>query len=289
MIRIARGTEPPKLQKARRRRLDRAITAIHKHGTSSSELASVLDGYDIIKEDLYLAQHKKCAWCERRRDLSSSPVEHYRPKNGARRQQRCVQIGAQWRDVSLGPIDDREHYWWLTWDWENLFFSCARCNDQGHKDNLFPLMGAAATAPTQPIAKPFTPPLLAAEDPLLLDPADPSTDPLDHIRWEPSNLDDPPRLWRWSVRWLTERGRVTAQTLKLDELADEVRDHVLRHVIPRVESVRLALSKGELPLARVQWQQLLKDLLAPTESLRGPTWIALCRLCPAGLDPPERP
>jgi hypothetical protein len=90
MIRIDRGAEPAALVAARARRLAAAIQAYNLHGVGSPELTAALVGYNFpaVKEALYLAQEKKCAWCERRRDYSSSPVDHFRPKDGAWRHRR---------------------------------------------------------------------------------------------------------------------------------------------------------------------------------------------------------
>lgn len=137
MIRIRRGPEPASLATARNRQLSAAVKAYNQHGHGSKELSDKLVGYKLrrVKQRLFLAQHKKCAWCEVRAQYSSSPVEHYRPKNGAHR-----------HDRGEPPRIDHGHYWWLTWTWENLLFSCTRCNDQGHKANFFPTGARIVTA-----------------------------------------------------------------------------------------------------------------------------------------------
>lgn len=131
MIRFVRSAEPPSLTRTRETRLAVAIAAYDAHGAPSKELSDCLDGYGgkAIKAALYRDQRKKCAWCEQVCHFSSSPVEHYRPKGGARRH-----LPGQ-KPERLDP----GHYWWLTWTWENLLFSCVRCNDRGHKANYFPL------------------------------------------------------------------------------------------------------------------------------------------------------
>lgn len=143
MIRIDRGPEPTPLIDARKTRLRAAVRAYNKHGPGSPDLTATLVGYNppAVKDALFLAQHKKCAWCETRPHYSSSPVEHYRPKAGAHRHDRG----------QTARIDDG-HYWWLTWTWSNLLFSCPRCNDQGHKANFFPLAPAAPTWCVEPTA-----------------------------------------------------------------------------------------------------------------------------------------
>ncbi|MFE8605668.1 HNH endonuclease family protein [Archangium violaceum] len=153
MIRIDRGPEPRGLKIAAPRRLKAAVEAFNQHGAPSVALTQELTGYGSkkTKEALFLAQHEKCAWCERLTDFSSAPVDHYRPKDGAWRnlpeEKRCVDAG---------------HYWWLTWTWSNLLFSCARCNDAGHKANYFPLRSTMvpAAAPLAPLPLPPPSPIV---------------------------------------------------------------------------------------------------------------------------------
>ena len=86
MIRIARGAEPIGLQRSAPQYQAAAAKVFNQHGGVSGALLEMLSkGYNsrATKQALYLAQHEKCAWCERQMDFSSSPVEHYRPKDGA--------------------------------------------------------------------------------------------------------------------------------------------------------------------------------------------------------------
>lgn len=84
-----------------------------------------------IKDDVRLVlwkyQHGKCCFCERKRDpKGESDIEHFRPKTKA-------------DGVKPG-------YWWLAYDWDNLFFSCKRCNKK--KASKFPLLsGLRARSP----------------------------------------------------------------------------------------------------------------------------------------------
>jgi hypothetical protein len=172
MIRIDRGAEPRGLKIGAPRRLKAAAKAFNQHGASSEALAKKLTGYGSQKTKLALfrAQQEKCAWCERHTDFSSAPVEHYRPKDGA------------WRNLpGKKKRVDEGHYWWLAWTWSNLLFSCARCNDGGHKANYFPLRPRTAreAAPIAPLPLPPQSPIVdvSAEQALLLDPAG-SEDPL---------------------------------------------------------------------------------------------------------------
>lgn len=288
MIRVVRSAEPPELTRARAKRLKKAATAYDARGAPSTELSKCLKGYNgkAIKERLHRDQRKKCAWCERVRDFSSSPVEHYRPKDGA------------WRHLPghKAPKSDPGHYWWLTWTWENLLFSCVRCNDRGHKANYFPLEPAssACSTPARPVGAsiPSTCFDLSGERPMLLDPAIDGF--LDHVRWVPFNIGFPRRLWAWSPKALTERGRVTIEVLKLAELADDVQMHLANSVLPSIEEIEQHLDDGRLRHAITRWHALIK-ILNPENPLTAATWCALERwMTPQkrlrhGLAEPVRP
>ncbi len=85
-----------------------------------------------VKRALRRAQHDKCCFCESKvSHISYGDVEHFRPKAGYRQ----------------SPGDDlgRPGYYWLAYEWENLFFACQICN-QRFKQNLFPLLDPARRA-----------------------------------------------------------------------------------------------------------------------------------------------
>lgn len=263
MIKVARGSEPAALSTARAARITNALV----HALAASpDLSDVLRGYDVspVKEELFAAQHKKCAYCERRRDFSSSPIEHFRPKNSA------------WRNLPGEPRQvSRGHYWWLTWTWENLLFACPRCNYQGHKANYFPL--ESGTVELQPPAPPLVPLArfnVSGEKPLLLDPAVDVF--LDHIEWVPSDTHLARKLWRWTPTHHSERGRATIAILKLTELADEVERHLIDHVLPRLVEVEQHIQRRRTQQAATCWGSLL-DLLHPEKDFTAATWCALSR------------
>jgi hypothetical protein len=288
MIRIRRGAEPPALVTSRVKRLSAAVKAYNKHGPGSRELTSTLVGYDAaaVKDTLYLAQAKKCAWCERRRDYSSSPVDHFRPKDGA------------WRHSRGRPVrTDRGHYWWLTWTWTNLLFVCPRCNDRGHKASFFPLAaGSAALAmPKRPHrgrrGRPFFDTL--SEQPLLIDPA--IDDPLDHITWKPLQTALARRDWKWSPSGLTPRGTATIEVLKLVEVADELEHHLRTAILPSLEELEEHFRAGRTAQGAGRWNSLITEVLAHGSPLSAATWCALEIWMPAaertrlGLAHPRRP
>jgi uncharacterized protein (TIGR02646 family) len=82
-------------------------------------------GHRTVKKALKDDQYDKCCYCER--DFTANyhgDVEHFRPKGG-------------YQQVYNGSLE-QPGYYWLAYDWENLYFSCALCN-QTHKGNYFPL------------------------------------------------------------------------------------------------------------------------------------------------------
>lgn len=69
-------------------------------------------GINPIKQALYDMFSGKCAFCERKVEISTAHIEHFKPK-------------------SL-HVD-------LTFDWNNLLYSCEVCNNAEHKGDKFPL------------------------------------------------------------------------------------------------------------------------------------------------------
>lgn len=253
MIRIDRGPSPETIVEKRRTHLSRAMLAWARDAESGAT-ALLLDDYQAGKRELYLRQHRKCAYCERPTGLGSQPTEHFRPKDGARR---SLQGQPQrW---------DRDHYWWLTWTWENLLFACSTCN--GSKLGQFPLEPGSPPLPSPPRQLPHALPpecfRLDLEKPLLLDPA--VDDPLDHIEWRPTNPGAPVERLRWRPVHKTSRGKVTIAVLGWEKLglADHVNTHISRVVHPRVLHLREAISRGDETSVRSVWTNLLNELFDP--------------------------
>nr|AGU10135.1 hypothetical protein [uncultured organism] len=104
-----------------------------------------------MKAQLRADQHHKCCYCESLfTDTSYGDVEHFRPKAG-------------YQQLWEGPLH-KPGYYWLAYEWSNLFFSCQICN-QEYKGNYFPLANhATARAKTHHDN-------IGQEQPLLLNPA----------------------------------------------------------------------------------------------------------------------
>ncbi|MEO7329450.1 MAG: hypothetical protein ABI193_12780, partial [Minicystis sp.] len=233
-------TEPAALRRQRRAGLATALAALNQHGIGSKELNVALNAYDGGKETLFLAQYRKCAYCERRTGMTAEPIEHVRPKKEA------------WRHLPQErPRVVEPGYWWLTWTWENHLFACQSCNT-GFKQNYFPLAPGSRrlTGPVPPYrARRLRPEHLdgSVEKPWLIDPS--SVNPLDHIEWRPVDPKQPKRRWIWSPAALTKEGEVTIKVLHLHELADDVADHLRDNVIARAEIICAHIDAGRQPQA----------------------------------------
>lgn len=285
MIPLDRGAEHPKLPEIREQRLQKAIKAFNTHGPASLALGDTLGGYDIVKRLLFERQHKKCAYCERKPGFLGQPVEHFRPKKLAIR----------------GSDEDVERYWWLTWTWENLLFACTTCNGPANKGNHFPLASGSSplACPVHPAALPLPPSCfqVSSEQPLLLDPADTASHPLDHLRWLPVDRTLARSLWAWQLRGLTARGHTTKKRLGLDALADDVDGRYRDTVWPRFhDEIERKLAIKQTAQLHATWDKLVRDLIKPTSALTAATWSMLdvlrtstAALGQAHLPAPPRP
>ena len=168
-------------------------------------------------------------------------------------------------------------YWWLTWAWDNHLFACQSCNT-GLKKSHFPLAPG-----TRPLVGP-TPPYkykrlrpdhldTSVEQAWFIDPS--RVDPLDHIVWRPANQTYPKRRWLWSPEGLTDEGKATIKVLHLDELADDVADHLRDNALARALEVCAHIDAGRRRPALAAWNALGRDVAGPTCHLAGPTWNAL--------------
>jgi len=245
MIRISRGPEPEKLQDNRWVYLARAELD-HGQGNSIS-----FSGYDVAKHDLWNRQFKKCVFCEMPIvSPAGQPVEHFRPKGRAIRED-----GKQ-----------AEGYWWLAWSWDNLLFACVTCNTAFKRD-LFPLENDRDAL--DPGSKPP-----GDEVPLLIDPS--SEDPMEHIQFTEV------RKGRWYAlpRKASKFGENTIEITGINSLAhrDYYADHAASpKVANRLEDVLQAMdaSVPERPDAvKRQWRKLCEELFYKAEPLHAFTyWI----------------
>ena len=175
-----------------------------------------LSGYELVKDELFAMQRNKCCYCEKREEQAKfRDVEHFRPK---------------------------ARYWWLAWTWENLLFACKHCNTA--KGAQFPLRSATCLQPRD------QPP--GGERPLLVDPADPCTDPMAHIVFAPVN-----GQWRPLARAGSRYGATMIWVLGLDRgtLRDLYKGHAQRFE-DAISCIQTAMAKEPLEQVQRVWKDV---------------------------------
>lgn len=117
-----------------------------------------------VKNALYDMFCGKCAYCESKEELSAAHIEHFKPKS---------------------------NYIDLTFDWNNLLYSCRVCNDTGHKGDKFPLD--------------------AQGNDLLIDPTDENCDIYEHLEfyWDHRALET-------TIAWKNKRGEIVVKIFELN-------------------------------------------------------------------------
>lgn len=133
--------------------------------------------------DLRVLFKGKCAYCESTIPLetSRSEYDHFRPKSGAR---------------GFDKEFSKDYYWWLTYEWNNLYYSCSVCNQ--YKSSWFPIEGNRA-----PLETPYHE-IIELETPLLVDPC--VDDPELHLSFNEDG----------EVDYLTAKGKSTIEIIKLN-------------------------------------------------------------------------
>ena len=129
-------------------------------GAKEFSIDNSIYGHHSVKRALEKMQFGKCCYCEVfiEKPYAIGHVEHFRPKAFSQQTRRSNKI--------------RPGYYWLAYNWDNLFLSCPFCNSS-NKANLFPL-----SDPTQRARNHHDD--TAVEQPLLLKPDGPEN-PRDHI------------------------------------------------------------------------------------------------------------
>jgi uncharacterized protein (TIGR02646 family) len=129
VIRIQKGDAPQVLLDAgkQQRKADCASYSrspeAYRSGAKVFDFNAKIYAHPTVKEALITLQHHKCCFCE---NIISNDgdVEHFRPKRAFKQ--------------AKGTALKRPGYYWLAYEWANLFLACPSCN-QRHKQNLFPL------------------------------------------------------------------------------------------------------------------------------------------------------
>jgi uncharacterized protein (TIGR02646 family) len=254
VIRVNKPTAaPPHLldagARATQRLKDEYDAAPADFATKALAISRSIYAHASVVQALRLAQHNKCCFCERK---AEGDVEHFRPKNG-------------YQQVATDKLQ-YPGYYWLAYEWPNLFFACGPCN-QRHKRNLFPLADPTRRARSHHDDA-------AGETPLLLDPA--ADQPEDHIQFHQELAQavngDP-------------RGQTTIDVLRLnrEDLRESRLDKykivvVLRDTLETIRRVLLRFRNQDQPpppelLSNAQaiWATLLQETVDETE------YASMCR------------
>jgi uncharacterized protein (TIGR02646 family) len=94
-------------------------------GTPKKKFDNGIYGHDEVKDQLKKDQFQKCCYCESKFTTNSpGDVEHFRPKG-------------RFKIPGVTGFQ-KPAYYWLAYDWSNLFFSCEVCNRENKKEK-FPL------------------------------------------------------------------------------------------------------------------------------------------------------
>ncbi|MCP4110196.1 MAG: hypothetical protein GY749_32515 [Desulfobacteraceae bacterium] len=150
MIRIEKPAQAPKILQERGRRETQSICDAYNSGKRDFNFKSDIYAAKSVKNKLKKIQHDKCCFCESKISHNAyGDVEHFRPKGGYRQEE---------NDPLTQP-----GYYWLAYEWTNLFLSCQLCN-QRFKRNLFPLEKSGNRAINHEHD-------ISLEDPLFIDPS----------------------------------------------------------------------------------------------------------------------
>ena len=238
MIAIKRPASPPAVLQPdsdARKKAEKRIKAIIDAGnipTSKDFSKSALWGRKAVRKALWDMQNGRCCYCERYRDtMRESDIEHFRPKT------ECSDKNPS-----------KPAYWWLAYEWDNLFFGCRLCN-QEYKKTQFPIRGTRANSPKDD---------LEAEDKFLINPAE--ENPEEFIDYD---FADPLRVMPNGKAPNRQRGNRTIDICKLDRVDLALQR---RAIIPALQGIHrrmiVALESGNEILEK----RIGKEITAATSA-----------------------
>ncbi len=166
-----------------------------------------------VKDSLIRDQHEKCCYCERLIGTDGD-VEHFRPKSA----------------IQNKPGDplQKPGYYWLAYNWQNLYFSCKPCN-QTYKRNLFPLQTPTNRATNHESN-------VEQEDSALISPCKEDPETMIGFRGEvPYAIDG------------CEKGTITIEVLNLRNHNKEARRKHLHNLKTLYDSINLLMQKRHDP------------------------------------------
>lgn len=172
MIRINKGTAPVGLARSGQALKDANILLYNNDQVNYDSGVSTFNFTNAyrteeVKGALIACQHNKCCFTEAKFTGDYFNVEHFRPKGRI--------------DEYNGTNRSYPGYYWLGYDWDNLYLSKTRPNIS-HKRNFFPLYDESNRNRNHSDTR--------TEEPMLIDPG--NEDPRDYIRFhgdEPKGVD----------------------------------------------------------------------------------------------------
>lgn len=188
MIRVRRSAPPvclmaSPLREVQLQHIQKRILGSGRHDAGHYPLRSANEIPGFMRE-LRKLFRDKCAFCEIA--VGDAPDEmllaFFRPTEGA---------------LQINGTVNREHYYWLSWEWTNFYLACPTCIH--FKGKYFP------TLKNPGLPGSFEEELLT-EEPLLLDPC--RDDPSQHLQFDQSGF--------VHARQRSERGEVTIRVLHLN-------------------------------------------------------------------------
>lgn len=254
MIKIDRHkfTKPPFFKSKEYERLHNEIHEFYGLNKKIRAQRTYSVGYfpdEVVNPLMDLFEHK-CGFCESNlRNLKSgygSYVKHFRPTSYTQ--------GFDSKDI------DEDHYWWLSYEWNNLYAICSTC--QRFKSNVFPVEGkrAAIKTPHSEINRKESAYLI---DPCEEDPSQFFDFDLEKYEIIPKKVDSYPSFLLASdefskqIEANTERARATIQILGLnrsDLIAD--RQSIANQMQQEVELLRK--NADNIQYIAFDWSEILQ-------------------------------
>ncbi len=172
---------------------------------------------------------KKCAYCESPFSASApADVDCFRPRTEATGLITRSKVGSSFYQ------SDPDGYWWLAYEWSNLYFSCAVCARNKH--NQFPVVERRATFPAKGDA-------LRAEAAVLIDPC--FDLPEDHLVFnEDGSVSGVPPKREQPIFQGVNRGAVTIDVFGLNR-TDLVEARKLEASLAKAELEHVAITEKQ--------------------------------------------
>jgi hypothetical protein len=192
------------------------------------KIHSKIYGHKTVKKVLRDIQHNKCCFCEKHQGDEYGAVEHFRPKMSYK--------------LAKDKISNKPGYYWLAYDWDNLFFVCNVCNSS-YKSDLFPLVDEKKRA-TNHSAN------VNDESPFLINPG------------SENNIETHLDFKDAQIIGLTERGNMTIKICGLDR--DALNEKRAKHINDIKARIIILSQENKQPLTIVEEaRKYIRNCMSP--------------------------